>query len=76
MRDLSDTPIDSEHYRQELVRDYQRRFDEWHTEFLRYQEEFIKSVDNYLHYLLFIIKFSTLIIQRFIFMFIQLKFRR
>ena len=46
MRDPSDTPIDSEHYRQELVRDGQRRFDEWHSEFLKHQEEFIQSVDN------------------------------
>lgn len=32
--------IDSEHYRQMLVRDGDRRFQEWHTAFLKYQKEY------------------------------------
>ncbi|NET42896.1 MAG: hypothetical protein F6K15_13685 [Okeania sp. SIO2B3] len=46
MRDLSNVPIhllNHEHYRQMLVRDGQRRFNEWHTEYLRYQQEFLKD---------------------------------
>jgi hypothetical protein len=46
MSNPSNTTIDSEHYRQMLVRDGQRRFDEWHGEFLRYQREFIQSLEN------------------------------
>jgi hypothetical protein len=33
--------ISSEHYRQMLVRDGDRRFQEWHSKFLQYQQEFI-----------------------------------
>ncbi|NET08688.1 MAG: hypothetical protein F6K09_32595 [Merismopedia sp. SIO2A8] len=33
--------VDSEHYRQMLVRDGDRRFQEWHTNFLRYQKQFL-----------------------------------
>ena len=36
--------IDSEHYRQMLVRDGDRRFQEWHTAFLRYQQQFLKEM--------------------------------
>ncbi|MEO1209307.1 MAG: hypothetical protein AAFX78_07170 [Cyanobacteria bacterium J06638_20] len=32
--------IDSEHYRQMLVRDGDRRFREWHTAFLQYQKQY------------------------------------
>ena len=32
--------IDSETYRQMLVRDGDRRFQEWHTAFLQYQKQF------------------------------------
>lgn len=32
--------IDSETYRQMLVRDGERRFREWHTSFLNYQKQF------------------------------------
>ena len=46
MSNPSNTTIDSEHYRQMLVRDGQRRFDEWHGEFLRYQREFTQSLEN------------------------------
>jgi hypothetical protein len=35
--------LDSEHYRQMLVRDGERRFREWHGEFLRHQREFFKD---------------------------------
>jgi len=35
--------LNSEHYRQMLVRDGERRFREWHSEFLRYQGEFLKD---------------------------------
>lgn len=35
--------LSSEHYRQMLVRDGQRRYQEWHGEFLRHQEEFLKD---------------------------------
>lgn len=46
MRDLSNVPIhllDHEHYRQMLVRDGQRRFNEWHTEYLRFQQGFLQD---------------------------------
>ncbi len=33
--------ISSERYRQMLVRDGDRRFHEWHTKFLKYQQEFL-----------------------------------
>ncbi|MEB3211529.1 MAG: hypothetical protein VKL39_09240 [Leptolyngbyaceae bacterium] len=35
--------IDSEHYRQMLVRDGERRFREWHTAYLNYQRDFINK---------------------------------
>jgi hypothetical protein len=35
--------IDSETYRQMLVRDGERRFREWHTAFLNYQKEFLRD---------------------------------
>jgi hypothetical protein len=35
--------IDSEHYRQMLVKDGERRFREWHTAFLQYQQQFLKE---------------------------------
>ncbi|MDE5069504.1 MAG: hypothetical protein O4861_00375 [Trichodesmium sp. St16_bin4-tuft] len=38
----------SEHYRQMLVRDGQRRFDEWHTNFLRYQLGFLKDQKKFI----------------------------
>lgn len=46
MANLDNIPVDrlsSEHYRQMLVRDGERRFREWHGEFLRYQREFLKD---------------------------------
>jgi len=33
--------ISSEHYRQMLVRDGDRRFQEWHSKFLKYQQQFL-----------------------------------
>ncbi|MFQ3679931.1 MAG: dual specificity protein phosphatase family protein [Pseudanabaenaceae cyanobacterium] len=33
--------IDSEHYRQQLVRDGEKRFREWHSRFLAYQQRFL-----------------------------------
>lgn len=38
--------IDSEHYRQMLVRDGERRFREWHTEFLNYQKQFLRDIEK------------------------------
>ncbi|MDH6061601.1 hypothetical protein NWP17_14350 [Chrysosporum bergii ANA360D] len=38
--------IAHERYRQMLVRDGQRRFNEWHSEFLRYQKEFLKDHEH------------------------------
>ena len=38
--------LDSEHYRQMLVADGERRFREWHGEFLRYQNKFLKDQHN------------------------------
>jgi hypothetical protein len=35
--------IDSERYRQMLVRDGERRFQEWHTAFLNYQKDFLNK---------------------------------
>ncbi len=34
--------LNSEHYRQMLVRDGERRFREWHTAFLNYQRQFLQ----------------------------------
>lgn len=36
--------IDSEQYRQMLVRDGDRRFQEWHTAFLKHQREFLRDL--------------------------------
>ena len=38
--------LSSEHYRQMLVEDGQRRFNEWHGEFLRHQNEFLDDQQN------------------------------
>lgn len=38
--------IDSEHYRQMLVRDGDRRFQEWHGSFLRYQRQFLQAMQS------------------------------
>lgn len=38
--------LSHEHYRQMLVRDGQRRFDEWHGEFLRFKNEFLQDREN------------------------------
>lgn len=35
--------IDSERYRQMLVKDGERRFQEWHSSFLKYQKEFLRD---------------------------------
>ncbi len=36
--------LDSEHYRQQLVRDGERRFREWHGRFLAYQQRFLQEM--------------------------------
>jgi len=36
--------LNSEHYRQMLVRDGERRFREWHTAFLNYQRQFLQEM--------------------------------
>ena len=36
--------IDSEHYRQMLVKDGERRFSEWHAAYLNYQKEYLKDL--------------------------------
>lgn len=41
--------LDSEHYRQMLVKDGERRFNEWHSEFLRFQKEFLKDRAQRIH---------------------------
>lgn len=49
MADLTNIPPDllsHEHYRQMLVKDGDRRFKEWHTEYLRHQSEFLKDQQN------------------------------
>jgi hypothetical protein len=38
--------ISSEHYRQMLVRDGDRRFQEWHSKFLKYQQEFLQQTSS------------------------------
>jgi hypothetical protein len=38
--------IDSERYRQRLVRDGDRRFKEWHTAFVKYQKTFLKQLEQ------------------------------
>lgn len=35
-----------EHYRQMLVRDGERRFHQWHQEFIRYQKQFLKDQER------------------------------
>ncbi|AFY71765.1 hypothetical protein Pse7367_3530 [Thalassoporum mexicanum PCC 7367] len=35
--------FDSEKYRQMLVKDGQQRFQEWHSQFLQYQDEFLRK---------------------------------
>lgn len=48
-RNISDIPpelLSHEHYRQMLVRDGDRRFKEWHTEFLRHQNQFLNDRHN------------------------------
>ena len=37
--------IDSETYRKQLVKDGDRRFNEWHTSFLRYQKQFLRETN-------------------------------
>ncbi|MEB3356736.1 MAG: hypothetical protein VKK04_08420 [Synechococcales bacterium] len=37
---MSSRYVDSEHYRQMLVRDGERRFREWHTAFLLHQRSY------------------------------------
>ena len=49
MANLDNIPpekLSHEHYRQMLVRDGQRRYNEWHGEFIRYQNEFLKDHEN------------------------------
>ena len=41
---MSQNYIDSEHYRQMLVKDGERRYREWHTAFLRYQQKFLQEM--------------------------------
>ncbi|MEN9231769.1 MAG: hypothetical protein Q6L68_12770 [Thermostichus sp. DG02_5_bins_236] len=36
--------LNSEQYRQMLVRDGERRFREWHTAFLNYQKQFLQDI--------------------------------
>lgn len=38
--------LSSEHYRQMLVEDGERRFREWHGEFLRHQNQFLDDQHN------------------------------
>jgi hypothetical protein len=42
----SSQPISSEHYRQMLVRDGDRRFHEWHTAYLQYQQQFLRQLEQ------------------------------
>lgn len=35
--------MDSERYRQMLVKDGERRFQEWHSSFLKYQKNFLQD---------------------------------
>jgi hypothetical protein len=49
MADLTNIPselLSHEHYRQMLVKDGERRFKEWHTEYLRHQNQFLKDQQN------------------------------
>jgi len=36
--------IGSEHYRQMLVKEGERRFREWHSAYLNYQKEYLKDL--------------------------------
>ena len=50
MADLTNIPpelLSHEHYRQMLVRDGDRRFKEWHTEYLRHQNQFLNEMRRY-----------------------------
>ncbi len=38
--------ISSEKYRQMLVRDSDRRFQEWHSSFLNYQRSYLKDLNK------------------------------
>ena len=38
--------ISSEKYRQMLVRDGDRRFQEWHSSFLNYQQAYLKDLNK------------------------------
>ncbi|MCJ2542522.1 hypothetical protein [Thermostichus vulcanus] len=38
--------LNSEQYRQMLVRDGERRFREWHTAFLNYQKQFLRELEQ------------------------------
>jgi hypothetical protein len=38
--------VGSEQYRQMLVRDGERRFQEWHAAFLKYQRKFLKDLSQ------------------------------
>lgn len=38
--------ISSEKYRQILVRDGERRFQEWHSNFLSYQRAYLEDLNN------------------------------
>ncbi len=40
------TYISSEKYRQMLVRDGDRRFQEWHTNYLQYQKKYQKEISG------------------------------
>ncbi|MEN9203125.1 MAG: hypothetical protein Q6K80_01840 [Thermostichus sp. DG_1_6_bins_120] len=38
--------LNSEQYRQMLVRDGERRFREWHTAFLNHQKQFLQEIEQ------------------------------
>lgn len=38
--------IDSEKYRQILVKDGEKRFQEWHKNFLKYQQQFLQEMNS------------------------------
>lgn len=44
MTQTKEKSINSERYRQMLVRDGERRFREWHTAFLNYQKQFLREL--------------------------------
>jgi hypothetical protein len=43
---MSKKYISSEDYRRMLVRDGQRRFQEWHSAFLQYQKQFLADISR------------------------------